>query len=435
MIIGIDLTDPFSRAARAIDIALVSDDGEVDFDLLAWHPGAPPRFAELAAEIARRFPRSDHFLVIDGPQALATPGNSRRQCEALTRTPARTPDALPDADGRPFAGYVRGSVLLWWELIRSGWSVAEELDQIQPGRIAEAFPGDAWRRLSTHRLPSKATAHGRAARLALLRQLGLRIPAEPLPTHDQLDAALCAALGYWSRHGGRDVELVGEPLREEDGALREGYILSPSREVQERRGMDPALRSAAKVEAQAPPRTDGPGRPDLSAPRPRPHAAAEQSQLRHRPLGPEEVWVYFAHASQADRSTTFEIIVEEEVVWRPAVNAVGHAIANLRRIKPGDPLVVVHGQSMLGAVLGTADGTTLLSFEDFPPCVAKVPAESALRERFLAAGYEQREPVTVLVVEDVEPLPDDLEVPVQRGQNAIQRVARPDLLKALQALG
>lgn len=410
----------------------MAEDGEFRFELLPWHPSTSSRITDLADEIARRFPLSEHFLVIDGPQALAALGNNRRQCEALTRTPARTPDALPDADGRPFAGYVRGSILLWRELIRSGWRVAETRDQIQPGRIAEAYPGDAWRRLSPHRLPSKGTAPGRAARLDLLRQLGLRFPAEPLPTHDQLDAALCAALAYWSRHGGRTVELVGEPLREEDGALREGYILSPTREIQERRGADAALRSAAKAEAQAPPRTDGPGPPDLSAKRSRRNAAAEQSQLRHRPLGPEEVWVYFAHASQADQATTFEIIVEEEVVWRPAANSVGHAIANLRRIKPGDPLVVVHSQSMLGTVLGTADGTTLLPFDPFPRCVAKVPEGSTLRTRFLAAGYQQREPVTVLVVEDVEPLPDDLEVPVQRGRNAIQRVTRPDLLEALQ---
>lgn len=419
----------------------MAEDGEVHFELLPWHPSTSSHFADLADEIARRFPLSDYFLVIDGPQALAALGNRLRQCEALTRTPARTSDALPDADGRPFAGYVRGSVLLWRELIRSGWRVAETLDQIQSGRIAEAFPGDAWRRLSPHHLPSKATAPGRAGRLALLRQLGLRFPAEPLPTHDQLDAALCAALGYWSRHGGRAVELVGEPLRAEDGALREGYILSPNRESQERRRADAAPFSAAKVEAQAPPRADGPGRPDLSAIRSRPNAPAKQSQRGYQPLGPEEVWVYFAHASQADQPATFEIIVEEEVVWRPALTKpragklAGQAIANLRRIRPGDPLIVVHGKSMLGTVLGNADGTTLQSFEKFPPCVAEVPEESTLRNRFLSAGYDQRKPVTVLVVEDVKRLSDDLEVPVQRGQNAIQRLTRPDLLEALQDQG
>jgi hypothetical protein len=87
---------------------------------------------------------------------------------------------------------------------------------------------------------------------------------------------------------------------------------------------------------------------------------------------------------------------------------------------------------MLGAFLGTGDGKNFLPFDDFTPCVAEVPEGSTLRARFLAAGYQQREPVTVLVVEDVKPLPDDLEVPVQRGQNAIQRVSRPDLLNALQ---
>lgn len=152
-------------------------------------------------------------------------------------------------------------------------------------------------------------------------------------------------------------------------------------------------------------------------------------------LRPGEVWVYFAHSSQADRVTTFEIIKEEEVLWRPALNARGQAIANLRPMRPGDPLVVVHGRSMLGAFLGTADRETLLPFRDFPLCVAQVPGESPLIERFLAADYEQREPVTVLVVEDVRALSDDFEVPVQRGRNAIQRAARPDLLNALQNQG
>lgn len=437
MFVGLDLTDPFSRVPRGIDIALVTEGGEVDFDLLAWHPGVPPRFADLADEIARRFPRSEHFLVIDGPQALATPGNSRRRCEALTRTPARTPDALPEADGRPFAGYVRGSVLLWRELMRSGWIVAEELDQIRPGRMAEAFPGDAWRRLSPHRLPSKATVPGREARLALLRQLGLGLPASLFPSHDQLDSALCAALGYWPRNGVRSVELVGEPLRMKDDALREGYILSPVPEVQ----VTAAPPLPARVEAQSPIRTASLGSPDLSVSRPRLNTATQRKRPDVPRLGPGEVWVYFAHSSQANQAKTFEIIEEEHVLWRPAVSKppagkpAGQAIANLRRVRPGDAIVVVHGRSMLGAFLGTADGVTLLPIGDFPPCVAEVPLGSPLRERFLTAGYDPLDKVTVLVLEDVRALPDDLEVPVQRGRNAIQRVARPDLLKALQDQG
>lgn len=90
---------------------------------------------------------------------------------------------------------------------------------------------------------------------------------------------------------------------------------------------------------------------------------------------------------------------------------------------------------MLGAFLGKGDGKNLLPFDDFPPCVAEVPEGSALRERFLAAGYELRETVTVLALEDARALPDDLELPVQQGRNAIQRVRRPDFLEALQDEG
>ena len=420
MFVGIDLTDPFSRACRANDIALVTAPGTATFDLLPWQLGGSLHFAELAAEISRRFPRQEHFLVIDGPQALATPGNCRRHCEALTRTPARTPDLLPELDGKPFAGYVRGSVLLWRELINAGWEVAEELDQIQPGRMAEAFPGDAWRRLSPHRLPSKGTAPGRVARLALLQQLGLTLPADPLPTHDQLDAALCAALGYWSFQGGRAVRFVGEPLRGESQGLREGYILSPAPE--------PALHLPTGVEAQPSRSTAGPRQPRLTA---APPARSEATEPQLTALGPGEAWVYFAHDSQADQAKTFEIIEAEGVLWRPAVNSAGQAIANLRRVRPGDPIVVVHGRSMLGAFLGTADGETLPRFEDFPPCVAEVPIGSPLRERFQAAGYKQQEVLTVLVLEGVSAIPEGYAVPKQAGRNAIQRAGRPDLVSEL----
>ncbi|WP_233614177.1 MULTISPECIES: hypothetical protein [Corallococcus] len=55
---------------------------------------------------------------------------------------------------------------------------------------------------------------------------GLRFGNSGTCTHDQLDAALCAWLGWLTRTRPGDVIAVGLPLtRDADGTLREGRIL------------------------------------------------------------------------------------------------------------------------------------------------------------------------------------------------------------------
>lgn len=72
----------------------------------------------------------------------------------------------------------------------------------------------------------KASREGRVRRRELLEVAGLRFPEGELPTHDQLDAALCAWLGWLTRTAPERVQAVGMPLWvDSTGWLREGRIL------------------------------------------------------------------------------------------------------------------------------------------------------------------------------------------------------------------
>lgn len=225
--VGWDLSDPFSRRPRPVDIAVVDTRGQVRFDQRRWPP--VDRSGRLDGEaLAAAFPvMPDEVLVVDGPQALARPGALVREAERLLRAPGRTPDVLP-VPGKPFCGFVRGSVLLFAALRSLGTLELLDVDvpEVGQARLFEAFPGATWRRLDGGRLGKKDTAEGRAQRRERLETEGLRFPPGALPTHDQLDAALCAWLGWLTRSSPQRVHAVGTPLWvDSEGWLREGRIL------------------------------------------------------------------------------------------------------------------------------------------------------------------------------------------------------------------
>jgi hypothetical protein len=225
--LGLDLTDPYSRSPRPVDVAEVDARGRVRFSERRWP--APGKDGSLdAAALAEAFPvEPGDVLVIDGPQALARPGAKVREAERLLRAPGRTPDVLPEP-GPPFAGFVRGSVLLFAALhTRSGLPMLD-VDTDAPGkaRLLEAFPGATWRALAVEKLGAKASREGRERRRAALEARGLRLPPGELPSHDQLDAALCALLGWLIQTSPEAVRTVGAPLTVDVwGWLREGRIL------------------------------------------------------------------------------------------------------------------------------------------------------------------------------------------------------------------
>lgn len=225
---GWDLSDPFARCPRPVDVAVVEARGRVSFDERRWP--VPDRGGRLDAEaLVAAFPvESSDVVVVDGPQALARPGASVREAERLLRAPGRTPDVLP-MPGQPFCGFVRGSVLLFAALRRLG--ALEMLDVDTPAlsraRLFEAFPGATWRQLPVEKLWKKASPEGRAARRELLEARGLSFSSGELPTHDQLDAALCAWLGWLTRTAPKRIHALGTPLSmDSEGWLREGRIMN-----------------------------------------------------------------------------------------------------------------------------------------------------------------------------------------------------------------
>ncbi|NPC75932.1 DUF429 domain-containing protein [Corallococcus exiguus] len=225
--VGWDLTDPFARAPRPVDEAIVDGDGRVRFSQRVW-PSARERYGLDPEALAEAFAVGPgDVVVVDGPQALANPGAKVRDAERKLRAPGRTPDVLP-VPGEPFAGFVRGSVLLFAALRAHVRVPMLDLDtpSLSHARLFEAFPGATWRALAVEKLGAKSTPEGRARRQALLEASGLRFEDSGTCTHDQLDAALCAWLGWLTRTRPRDVIAVGLPLtRVADETLREGRIL------------------------------------------------------------------------------------------------------------------------------------------------------------------------------------------------------------------
>lgn len=226
--LGWDLSDPFARRPRPVDVAVLEATGPVRFEAWPWPPVDAHGGLGLEALVAAFPVGPEELVVVDGPQALAQPGARVREAERLLRAPGRTPDVLP-LPGGPFQGFVRGSVLLFAALCRGqGRPPLLDVDAPEPGqaRLFEAFPGATWRRMAVEKLGRKGSPGGRAQRQALLEAEGLRFAPGARPTHDQLDAALCAWLGRLTRSAPERLHAVGLPLwRDAAGALREGRIL------------------------------------------------------------------------------------------------------------------------------------------------------------------------------------------------------------------
>ncbi len=227
--LGLDLTDPFSRHPRPVDVAEVDARGLVRFSEVSW-PSVQPGGWLSGEALCAAFPVGpEDVCVVDGPHALARPGARVREAERLLRAPGRTPDVLPEP-GPPFHGFMRGSVLLFAALRATHGGALPLLDvdtpDVRHARLFEAFPGATWRTLAVDKLGAKASPEGRARRKALLEAEGLRFPSGALPTHDALDAALCAWLGWLTRSAPERVRAVGTPAWvNSEGWLREGRIL------------------------------------------------------------------------------------------------------------------------------------------------------------------------------------------------------------------
>ncbi|MFW6150875.1 MAG: DUF429 domain-containing protein, partial [Chloroflexota bacterium] len=206
--IGLDLSDPFARRKRpctraVLDPGLACSFEEWDYDTRG------------CGILPARAGSSGGVLAVDGPQGLAgTPGQSMRMCERELRTAGKSSYAFRPL-GQPYAGFVRGSVELFYSLVHSGLFLLHGMNGSGRFGLIEVYPGSAWPVLSGGEpLEKKGALRGRRRRQHLLLQRGLRFPShcgpDRLPTHDQLDAALVAYIGFlfWR---GRTVSCGTEP--------------------------------------------------------------------------------------------------------------------------------------------------------------------------------------------------------------------------------
>jgi len=233
LFVGVDLTSAFAQQPRAIDIAVLDDHRNCRFVRANW-----PQTASVTGRdtVVMRSMLSvpignepNQVWAIDGPQGLASAGQTMRHCERVLGTPGHTPDMLPPAapGGRPFGDYIRSSVDLFAALLAgqpalqlAGLGAATVMN----ATLYEIFPGSEWVVLAGRRLPHKTSNAGRAARRSLLSRLGIqRLPTNP--TADENDAVVGAYLAWCTRHAPDAANLRGLPPNHSQGELREGYIL------------------------------------------------------------------------------------------------------------------------------------------------------------------------------------------------------------------
>jgi hypothetical protein len=241
LLVGIDLTDSYARTPRAVDVAtLDAQTGQVVFDEFEWPPEGPGWAVEVA-RVVSSLGRDKTVFIVDGPQALARMQNNTRLVERYLRTPGHTPWQVPDPRARPFAGYIRTSINFFSALVTAGFSLAELANAENSANMFEAYPGAVWP--LWHRCPeplqSKSTVAGRNQRRAILESVGCNFSNSGELTHDQLDAGVCAALGWrffipcadWPvEHVPPPTPPVEENLavfRDASGILREGRMLMP----------------------------------------------------------------------------------------------------------------------------------------------------------------------------------------------------------------
>jgi hypothetical protein len=244
-----------------------------------------------------------------------------------------------------------------------------------------------------------------SARERLLSQAGLTFVRRPT-SHDQLDAALCAWLGWRLHRDPASVDLVGERLFRDGEVLREGVILQVAQGPEE-----PFLRL---------PVSSSPGATALR------RSDSERGGVRVPDVVPVDCqWVYFATPARADRWETAELAMDEGVICRPAHNRNGSLIANVRHVQPGDVLLLVYSDQGECEVIGA-----FLVLEPDQPAEA-APAvqrltDPSLSRRLAASGYAVDPRVGCHTAFLVAPLwtPDRrCTMPRPAGNNALWRAA------------
>lgn len=223
--LGADPTDRYAIRCRPIDVCglVPTNDGrlEAKFWLWFWDPAPKPiDVRPIMAEL-----RVARCSMLDGPQGLARPFRTMRECDRASAAAGKVPDCRPMLS-QPFGGFVCSSLDLFSALAEAGLIISPASAGTGVG---EVYPGAIWPRLARRHLPKKGTPEGVEVRSEVLRCLGVvGLPARV--NHDQLDAALGAVVAAAAAGAipGVRVEALGDALyRDEAGALREGPMIFP----------------------------------------------------------------------------------------------------------------------------------------------------------------------------------------------------------------
>ena len=225
--IGIDLSDPFAKRKRPCTRATIGSNLNCIFDEweydLTGNQIVPDKILPI-----------QFVLAIDGPQGLASnPEYTMRLGERGLGTAGKSPYAFRPI-GQPYAGFVQGSVKLFYSLNKSQrFQLYGLKNEKVDTNLIEVYPGAAWLVISGHRLQKKRLLAGRQSRYELLMRIGIKFSPkytiEVPPTHDQLDAAIAAYIAYLFSIG-KTMECGQNPFEDERlGVLREGLIVQPVR--------------------------------------------------------------------------------------------------------------------------------------------------------------------------------------------------------------
>ena len=422
--VGIDLTDSYAggqRGPRAVDVAILNvPTGDLSFGQFSWPAQGAGGWGGRLVNAIQPFRREGTVFVVDGPQALSVPQNGTRDVERYLRTPAHAPWQAPVPGSRPFAGYIKSSIEFFNALVAAGFRLAElGGEDVKLANLFEAYPGAAWPCMyrGAGVLHSKSTVAGRQQRTAILQAFGCNFGNVLNPTHDQLDAALCAVLGWRFFHpeklgNGLAVELVRPPtppvaparavFRDGGGALREGRMLMP-----------------LVASLGGPPPKQPPAPPMVPIPQPGPDNGPRPHKCD---------WVYFAGLARAYRAETYDLAEQEELIVRSVYNRNGLRIPHVSDLTPGQTILLAYGghrapyHALCWCVIDAPDAPVQHGQDVFQGIEFAHPVIS---QRLGAAGYDP-DPVlqqfTVIPIREIHDLQEPpLEVPRPIGGNTIWR--------------
>lgn len=284
--LGVDLTDRYAAGRRPADVCGLDDDLNASFWLWEWGPAsAPIDVRSVLPEV-----KNSSATLLDGPQGLARPRNSRRECERLSRAPGSTPWRCPPR-ARPFAGYIESSLAVFAALHNAGVGISPVAFQ---GGASEIYPGHVWMLLANRPLPKKSCSAGREVRRRILSALGVQgLPN--LPNDDQNDACVAAVLAAaaYGKVPGLGVTDLGAALYLDQGVLREGYMAIPRIDPKLRRRLDSMLDDWERDTDRRPSAAQAPTpAAEMSTPAARQILAELARSARHDPQVVSYAWAY-----------------------------------------------------------------------------------------------------------------------------------------------